>query len=94
MTQQSSTPSNQPDQPNPIRSLTRKLVIELSIYLILIILYFLFVKISLEDLMYRLFNENLGLYGLIGISIIVFQGVVIEIISTFLTNQITMDRFE
>ncbi len=84
----------QSDHPDPIRSLARKLLIELSIYLILLILYFLLVKMTLGDLMYRLFHENLGLYGLIGIGIIVFQGVVIEIFSSFLANRITMERFE
>ena len=94
MTHQTSDTMNQPDQPNPIRSLARKLLLELSIYLILIVLYFLLVKISLEDLLHRLFHENLGLYGLIGIGLIVFQGVVLEIISSYLANRIRVDRFE
>ena len=94
MTQPTNGTINPSDQPNPIRSLGRKLLIELSIYLVLIVLYFIIVKMTLDNIMNELFYENLGIYALLGMGLIVFQGVVLEIISSFLANRITMDRSE
>jgi len=84
----------QSDHPNPDKSLARKLFIELSIYFVLLVICFLLMKISLEDLLQKLFDENLGLYGLIGLGMILFQSVIVEIFSSFLANKITLDRME
>lgn len=86
--------NSQSEHLNPLRSLARKLLVELSIYFVLLVICFFVMKISLEDLMQKLFHENLGLYGLIGLGLIIFQGVVVEIISSFLANRIIRDRLE
>jgi hypothetical protein len=86
--------SDNPKADSNIKLLLRNFVIELLIYGTLIIAYFFAVLRYLESYLTNLFAENLTLYAVVGLLLIVVQGVLLDLITTFLLNQIKLDRFD
>jgi hypothetical protein len=79
---------------NILRMIAWKLVIELILYAILVIVYFLFVLRFLDGWLYQLFHNNLPLYGFIGLGLILVQGAFLDTVTSFFLNRLPLDRWE
>jgi hypothetical protein len=77
-----------------IRTLMRNFVIELVIYGILVIVYSLVVLRLLGEPLARLFGSNLITYALISLGLIVAQGVLLDLITSFLLDRLRLGRLE
>lgn len=77
-----------------VRALLRNFLIELVVYGVLITLYFLLVLRFLEDFLTDYFYSNLTTYAFLGLLLIVLQGVLLDAVTSFLLNQIKLDRFD
>ncbi len=75
-----------------IRTLIRNLVLELIVYGILLVLYFFLVLQYLGDILARLFDNQILIYAVLGLSLIVAQGVLLEAITSFLIRLLRLDR--
>jgi hypothetical protein len=77
-----------------IRTLIRNVVIELIGYGILVVAYAVLVAPLLEEPLARLFGNNLIAYAFVGLGLIVAQGLILDVITSFLVNQLRLDRLE
>lgn len=78
---------------NP-RRLVRNFVIELILYAILVVGYFLLVLQSLGEWISGLYESNLVIYAFIALVLIVVQGVFLEQVTTFLIERLGLERLE
>ena len=74
--------------------LIRNFLIELILYGLLVVGYFLIVLRWLGDPLVEVFMENPTLYAPIALGLIVFQGVALEAITSFLVSRLGIERFE
>jgi hypothetical protein len=72
-----------------LRVFVRNLVVEVIIYGVLVIAFFFAVFHLLGDTLTDLFGTNRFVYALLGFGIILFQGIVLDLVTSFL-----LDRFE
>lgn len=72
--------------------LIRNFVIELVIYGGLVTLYFLLVLRLLSTPLFNLFNENLNVYAIVSLVLIVLQAVLLERLTSFLLDKIGLQR--
>lgn len=79
--------TNKEDRKNYIRNM----LIEIAIYAALLVIYFLVVLQLLGDWLYGLFNSNLVVYSIVGISVLVIQAVVLESITSFLMDFLRLE---
>ena len=77
-----------------LRTLIRNFLIELVIYSVLIIVYFVVVLRWLADPLERLFGSHLTLYAVVALVLIVAQGVLLEWVTSFIIGQLGLDRLE
>jgi hypothetical protein len=77
-----------------IKKLLRNLVIELVIYGTLITVYFLVVLRLLGEPLTRLFGNNLTAYALISLGLILAQGVLLDLVTSFLLDRLRLGRLE
>ena len=77
-----------------VRTLVRNFLIELVIYTILIVIYFLVVLRLLAEPLARLFDSNLTLYAVVALVLIVAQGVLLAWVTSFIIDQLGLDRLE
>ena len=77
-----------------MRNLIRNIVIELVGYGILVVVYAAFGVPLLAEPLARLFGNNLIAYALAGLGLIVAQGLVLDVITSFLVSQLRLDRLE
>lgn len=68
--------------------------IELVIYSILVASYTYLVLRVLGEILFNLFNNNLVYYAFLGLGLIVAQGVLFDLITTFLIDRLKIERFE
>lgn len=76
------------------RKLIRNFVIELVVYGILVVGYFLLVLQSLGGWLTALYETNLRVYAVVAVVLIVVQGVLLEKITTFLIERLGLERLE
>jgi hypothetical protein len=74
--------------------LIRNFVIELIIYGLLVVGYFFLVLRLLGKPLRTLFDENLLLYALVALALIVVQSVLLEAITSFLLARLNLERLE
>ncbi len=74
--------------------LIRNLVINLLVYGVLVTLYALVVLRWLGGPLQDLFHGNLTVYALVGLTLIVVQGVVLERITSFLMARLGLRHFD
>ena len=77
-----------------IRILIRNFLIELVLYGVLVVGYFLVALRLLNDYLTGLFYSNLVLYAILALFLIVVQGVLLDGVTSFLLNQIKLDRLD
>lgn len=78
----------------PFRALVRNFLIELLLYGILVVAYFLFVLRWLGEPLVGIFEGNLPLYSAGALVLIVVQGVALEAITSFLVERLGLERLE
>ncbi len=67
------------------------LLVEVAIYAILLLAYFLLVLQFLGEPLRKLFQENLTLYAFLALGLIVAQGVVLDFVTSFLVQRLLRD---
>jgi hypothetical protein len=72
----------------------RNFAIELTVYAILVVGYFYMVLRSLGDWLIYLYQNNLTVYAFVSLALIVFQGVLLEAVTTFLVDRLGLERLE
>ena len=76
------------------RVLLRNLVIELIIYGIFVAIYTITVLQLLIKPLTRLFHTNLPTYAIIGLGLILVQGALLDIITSFLLKRLRLEQIE
>ncbi|UCH60905.1 MAG: hypothetical protein JSV61_05340 [Anaerolineales bacterium] len=76
------------------KSLLRKFIIELILYAMLVVVYFLLVLRYLGDWLTSFFSEKPVIYAVIALVLIVAQGFTLEAITSFLIERLNLERFE
>jgi len=77
-----------------IRTLIINFIIELVIYGILVVAYFYLVLRYLGAFLNNLYHNNLLVYAILGLTLIVAQAVVLEAVTSFLLDRLRLDRLE
>lgn len=76
------------------RRLVRNFVVELVVYAVLVVAYFLLVLRLLGDWLAGLYRSNLILYAPLALALIVLQGVLLEMLTAFLIERLGLERLE
>lgn len=80
---------------NPkIRRMIGSFAIELLVYSVLVVLYFVAVLRLLGDPLHGLYSTNLVLYAFLALALIVVQAVVLEAITSFIMGILGLDQLE
>lgn len=77
-----------------VQKILRKLAIEMAIYAVLLIGYFLVVLRFVADPLTVYFNDNLTAYAFIGLGLIIAQAVLLDNIVAFLIKLLGLDHSE
>lgn len=77
-----------------IRGLIRNFAIEVLVYGLLVLGYFLLVLRFLGEPLAKLYTNNLVLYAFVALGLILTQGLVLEVITSFLLNRLGLERLE
>lgn len=88
-----------PQHANPIqdvawRRLLVNFLIELAFYGLLVVGYFFLVLRLLGDPLARIFSDNLTLYALASLGLIVAQGFLLDLVVTYILDLLGLDRLE
>lgn len=81
-------------QESRLKKLIRNFVLEMLVYAALVVGYFLLVLRLLGDPLLRLFSNNLTLYAIVALLLIVAQGVLLEAITSFIIGLLGLDQLE
>lgn len=76
------------------RRLLRNLVLEVILYSVLLLIYFLLVLRFLGEPLNELFHQNLVVYAGATLLLIVTQSVVLDFITTFFVERLDIDKPE
>ena len=77
-----------------VRTLIRNFAIEVLVYGALVLGYFLLVLRFLGRPLYDLYANNLALYAFVALALIVVQGAVLEVVTSFLIDRLGLERLE
>jgi len=77
-----------------IRTLIINYIIERIFYGILVVAYFYLVLRYLGEFLNNLYHNNLLVYGILGLTLIVAQAVVLEAVTSFLLDRLRLERLE
>jgi hypothetical protein len=75
-----------------IHILVRNFVIELIVYGVLVVTYSAIAFRLLGEPLARLFGSNLPAYALISLVLILTQGVILDLVTSFLLNRLHLER--
>lgn len=76
------------------KRLIRNFMLELLVYGVLLVVYFLTVLRYLDEPLYNLFNQNLYVYAGAALLLIVVQAVVLEWLTSFLLSKLGLETVE
>jgi hypothetical protein len=76
------------------RGIIRNFLIELVLYGVLVVGYFLLVLRSIGEWLTALYYDNLTIYAIAALVLIVVQGVFLEKVTTFLIERLGLERLE
>lgn len=79
---------------NDTRRVIKNFAIELIVYGTLVVVYFLVVLQTIGDWLYYLYENNLLVYAIAALVLIVVQGVFLEMVTTFLIERLGLERLE
>ena len=75
-------------------TLLRNFVIEVLVYAMLVLGYFLLVLRFLGKPLEQLYANHLTVYAFVALALIVVQGVVLEFVTSFLIDRLGLERLE
>ena len=84
----------QKKEKNYPRKLLRNFIIELIVYSGLVVIYFYLVLQSLSGYLEHVFKTNLVTYAFVGLGLILAQGVLLDLVTSFLLDQIKLERLD
>lgn len=76
------------------RVLIRNFAIELAVYGILVVIYFVLVLRTLGPWLTGLYDNNLRVYAVAALVLIVVQSVILEAVTSFLIERLGLERLE
>jgi hypothetical protein len=76
------------------KRLVRNFILELLIYGVLLVIYFLTFLQFLDEPLYNIFNQNLWVYAGAALLLMVVQAVVLEWITSFLIARLGLETME
>lgn len=76
------------------KRLIRNFAIEVLVYAVLVLGYFMLVLRFLGEPLARLFSSNLLVYAIVALLLIVIQGVVLEAVTSFIMSLLGLDEVE
>lgn len=76
----------------PFKELLRNFIIEMVVYGVLLVIYFYIALRFLAEPLSRIFENNLYVYAVIGLGLIVAQAVVLEFVTSFLFDFLGLHR--
>ena len=80
---------------NPsVRKLVINFAIELVVYGILVLGYFLLVLRYLNSILTELYENNMIVYAFLGLGLVVAQGVVLEYVTSFIITKLRLERLD
>lgn len=82
------------DLQTPWRVLIINFAIEILVYAFLVVLYFYLVLRLLESFLAEIFQNNLVVYAFLGLGLIVAQGVLLEMVTSFILDRLKLERME
>lgn len=77
-----------------IRILLRNFAVEVLIYAALVVGYFVLVLRVLGEPLKRLFMDNLTLYAFVALALIVVQGAILDLLTSFLISRLGLESLE
>lgn len=77
-----------------IRKLVKNFVLELLVYAVLVVAYFLLVLRFLAEPLMKLFTDNLTVYAFVALGLIVAQAVLLEAVVSFIMGRLGLDQLE
>lgn len=77
-----------------LRLLIRNFALELAIYSGLVLVYSMVALRWLSEPAFQLFEDNLVAYAVLSLGLIVAQGALLDVVTTFLLNQLPVERLE
>ncbi len=80
--------------PEDTKKLLRNFIIELAVYGVLVVVYFLVVLQSIGDWLTSLYYNNLTVYAILALMLIVVQAVILEKVTAFLIERLGLERLE
>jgi hypothetical protein len=80
--------------PEDTKKLLRNFIIELAVYGVLVVVYFLVVLQSIGDWLTSLYYNNLTVYAIMALMLIVVQAVILEKVTAFLIERLGLERLE
>ncbi len=72
----------------------RNYLIELALYAFVVIAYFFAVLRFLGNWLNSLYHDNIILYAFLCLGLIVVQGIFLDLVTSFLLNNLRLDRFD
>ena len=75
-----------------LQKLIRNFVIELVVYGVLLIIYFYTILSFLGDILTSLYENNLVVYAVLALVLIVAQGVLLESLTSFLIKMLRLEK--
>jgi len=75
-------------------TLFRNFLLELLLYAALVVIYFILVLRWLGEPLLQMFHENLQLYAVVALVLIIVQGVALDAITSFLVERLGLERLE
>jgi hypothetical protein len=80
---------------NPsVRKLVINFAIELVVYGILVLGYFLLVLRYLNSILTELYENNMIVYAFLGLGLVVAQGVVLEYVTSIIITKLRIERLD
>ena len=76
------------------KTMVRNFLIELIIYGTLVVAYFFAALRFLGNILTTLFKNNLHTYAFVALVLIIIQGVLLDSLTSFLLDQIKLERLE
>jgi hypothetical protein len=76
------------------KKLLRNFAIEMLVYGVLVTVYFILVLRTLGGWLTELYYNNLPLYAVVALVLIVTQGVMLEWLTSFLVERLGLERLE
>ncbi|HUW10647.1 MAG TPA: hypothetical protein VM537_13030 [Anaerolineae bacterium] len=71
-----------------------RFLVELTLYGLLLLAYFLLVLRYLGNPLSRMSQDNLWLYAVLGLGLMIAQAVLLDVITSFLVQQLGLERLK